>query len=60
MLAHSDCEHFPAEINGTYSGDFNESKHRPVFGNLCSLKGNPESITKLIASSFELVSDVSN
>lgn len=45
MLAHSDCEHFPPEINGTYSGDFSESKHRPVFGNLCSLKGNPESIT---------------
>lgn len=59
MLTNSDCEPFPAEINGKYSGDFGGSKNGPVLWK-CVFKDNLESVTKLIASSLELLTNVNN
>lgn len=46
------------EINSKCSGDCSGSKNGPVLLKLVFFKGNSESITKLIAASLELLSDV--
>lgn len=49
---------FPHEIKSKCSGDCSGSKNGPVLWKLVFFQGNSSSISKLIAASLELLSDV--